>query len=529
MWSVVCQCGAKVSAAPLPALLIGIPPKVKLEWGLQAGESLPRGLRMDRLTGTLIGSPAVFTPETAYHIEISEVGDDISQIHQRLLVLTVGSPAAKPCFSALCTKAISVGIGTVLTVGPTAPFLPAMDYTAGGDVETFGLTLPTDSTITGLHIDPHSGALLGRVVIDKNSALPSVLKCMVIARNERGTATFLLRIEVVLQGQKTRCLLPPVLAASIDQEGTCQHVQDPTSTFLASLPSAHVRDSVTSALEALRRGTFDFYSVRDKDIPASYDGLVFLNVSKTAATSAAPLPEEVRQGATALLLQALACLQAFAAEHRGVFVEEAVQHLAAYHSALFGPDVMHGWEPLYFLALSRVSRAADKAKHPLPPGFPDVRENLAVQSELLGIVQHTTEGWVTEEDLRAIVAFAAAPAASGPVAEDGTSSVGHTSSSAPSCAPSGAATSSPGMGRSAEKEVLVGAEKEWSAILRRPDLAGDCTSLTAAAKELFDMVGLEAVKAQAVSVYKKVAMDLKLPPPVRIGCTLNFSFMGKQP
>ena len=42
------------------------------------------------------------------------------------------------------------------------------------------------------------------------------------------------------------------------------------------------------------------------------------------------------------------------------------------------------------------------------------------------------------------------------------------------------------------------------------------------------MVGLEAVKAQAVSVYRKVAMDLKLPAAVRIGCTLNFSFMGKK-
>ena len=45
-------------------------------------------------------------------------------------------------------------------------------------------------------------------------------------------------------------------------------------------------------------------------------------------------------------------------------------------------------------------------------------------------------------------------------------------------------------------------------------------------KELFEMVGLETVKAELINTYKKVLRDMELPPAARIPYTLNFSFLG---
>ena len=166
-----------------------------------------------------------------------------------------------------------------------------------------------------------------------------------------------------------------------------------------------------NALEALRKSSFDFYSVRDKHIPASYDGIIFHDVVNSATASTSPSLEEVHQGATARLLQAMACMHAFSADGRILIIQEAMQHLIAYQNALFCPSsVLAQWEPLYLLALFRISRCAEAAKYPLHPEIPNVCGNLAAQSELLSIVQHATKGWVNDQDLRVIASIAATAA-----------------------------------------------------------------------------------------------------------------------
>jgi hypothetical protein len=292
--------------------------------------------------------------------------------------------------------------------------------------------------------------------------------------------------------------------------------------FLDLLPSARVRDNVISALEALRKGAFDFYSVRVEGVPASYDGMVFHEVANSTSFPTAPhstgavkppaTPDQVQLTTTAQLLHALACIQAYHAEGRTMYVKEAAQNLLAFQSALYGPgSTPTQWEPLYLLALVRISRCAEVAHWPLPANILDVRGRPILQFQLLSIVQYAAADWLFADELRTLASLAE-PAAS---SEEEMSDTFGSGEAAAGGVPAD------------EEVVLTGAEKDWNDTLQKSDLAGDRQQLSAAAKELFQMVGLESVKAQVVSVYRNVAMDLRMHEASRTGCTLNFSFMGK--
>lgn len=440
--------------------------------------------------------------------------------HRRKLVITVESAPTKPCFSSQCIGELSVAVGTVFlrnlpSVAPVsfalpsalACFMPRMDYTKGGAVDTFTLVL-SDTRLSGLSVDPKDGALLGWIMLDQAVALPTSCKCTIVAENAIGKTTFELTLKVVLMSHQVHSLLPAAAAACIATEGTCHHVLAAHSAFLSSLPSPEKRANVSAALEALKLGTFDFYSMRDQRDPASYDGMIFLDIAK-GSTAAAPVgqapilvaPELTAQRSTAELLYALACIQAYQSEGLATYLEEATEHFETHKLAVFGAaDTPTTWEPLYLLVLARLLRCAQA------PSVTTEHERLALQSQVLAMFQHFADGWVIKDDLRGFAALSEAPV--------------HTAAATP-------IRDKKKANKDKDTEDLKGAEKEWSELMKRKEVAGNRKKLTAAAKELFGMVGLEAVKMQAVSVYCKVAMDLKLPAAARIGCTLNFSFMGE--
>ena len=384
-----------------------------------------------------------------------------------------------------------------------------------------------------------------------------------------------------------------------------------------ALPSVEVRANCFNAIEALRRGKFDFDSVRDaKANTASYDGMISTSLIKcapefvsagnsdapesTATHSAAGQPHPPKnsteqaaqlfadaekaelepsvaasyspttvvvlcdeEGITTAsanistpgpsehpvavmhVLTALACVQAAnnecarpsSADSIESFLVEAAEHLQLYRSEVVAASPLSPtstsacWDPLFLLAIARLIRCAAAQEYgqdqesvlikvmPIVSGGTWQSENgqsvSALQKQLIAAFQHAATGWPTWVGLRAI-----SPDCQQWLQADDLARI---QVYKPPKKKKGRSAASPVPAPALDSSSA--AEQEWKRLQSMQLLVSD--SLVAAMQQLFELVGLETVKAQAVAIYQKVWMDLQLPAPVRISATLNFAFMGK--
>lgn len=259
---------------------------------------------------------------------------------------------------------------------------------------------------------------------------------------------------------------------------------------LANKPDAHPKwEHVIEAAQALRTGKFDFYAA-----PAgqSYSAEIFDT-----------LVENEEQYCHCRALAGLACVSLSGQEEEAnaaaKMLDEGESHLKAYSARLTDKAKV---EPLFLLAAARLKSAQDdhEIAAQLMRAFTLFDNQLPEESRWFGATQCQSACWRWDDKA---------------IRDHKSGAAGATSSSA------GAS------GRSATTAALdkdsSNAYARWVA-LNRTSRAGP--KVSALMDELFSMVGLEAVKAEAVDMYTKVVRDLQLPAAARIPNTLNFVFLG---
>ena len=258
---------------------------------------------------------------------------------------------------------------------------------------------------------------------------------------------------------------------------------------LTNKPKAYPKwERVIEAAQALRTGHFDFYAT-----PAG--------VSYAAEMFDTLVEEE--QYCHCRALAGLACVSLCGQEEEAnaaaKMLDEGEMHLKAYASQLTDTAEV---EPLFLLAAARLKSAQGdhEMAAQLMRAFMLFDNQLPEENRWFGATHCQSARWRCDDKA---------------IRDHKVGVVGASSSSAGA---SGRAATTAAVDKDSSN-----AHARWVALKRT---TASSLAISALMDELFSMVGLEAVKAEAVDMYTKVVRDLQLPAAARIPNTLNFVFLG---